>query len=91
MTWRFFPIPSGTTGLPKGCMLSHASVMHNAMTMSFWLDGTPEMVSLAVLPLFHITGSGMRDARLYFCRRDFGNHASLGSGLSLGSLFQDMG
>jgi fatty-acyl-CoA synthase len=37
-------------------MLSHASVMHNAMTMSFWLDGTPEMVGLAVLPLFHITG-----------------------------------
>jgi fatty-acyl-CoA synthase len=50
------PYTSGTTGLPKGCMLSHASVMHNAMTISFWLDGTPEMVSLAVLPLFHITG-----------------------------------
>ena len=50
------PYTSGTTGLPKGCMLSHASVMHNAMTMSFWLDGTPEMVGLAVLPLFHITG-----------------------------------
>ena len=50
------PYTSGTTGSPKGCMLSHASVMHNAMTMSFWLDSTPEMVSLAVLPLFHITG-----------------------------------
>lgn len=50
------PYTSGTTGSPKGCMLSHASIMHNAMTMSFWLDGTPEMVGLAVLPLFHITG-----------------------------------
>jgi fatty-acyl-CoA synthase len=50
------PYTSGTTGSPKGCMLNHASVMHNAMTMSFWLGSTPEMVSLAVLPLFHITG-----------------------------------
>ncbi|OKO81109.1 long-chain fatty acid--CoA ligase [Bradyrhizobium sp. AS23.2] len=50
------PYTSGTTGLPKGCMLTHANVMHNAMATSFWLDGTPEMVSLAVLPLFHITG-----------------------------------
>jgi fatty-acyl-CoA synthase len=50
------PYTSGTTGSPKGCMLNHASIMHNAMTMSFWLNSTPEMVSLAVLPLFHITG-----------------------------------
>ncbi|MFX8782128.1 AMP-binding protein, partial [Acinetobacter baumannii] len=30
--------------------------MHNAVGASFWLDGTPEMVNLTVLPLFHITG-----------------------------------
>lgn len=50
------PYTSGTTGLPKGCMLTHASVTHNAMTTTFWINGTPEMVNLAVLPLFHITG-----------------------------------
>jgi fatty-acyl-CoA synthase len=36
------PYTSGTTGSPKGCMESGKSVMHNAMTMSFWLDGTPK-------------------------------------------------
>ncbi len=50
------PYTSGTTGLPKGCMLTHGNIMHNAVGASFWLDGTPEMVNLTVLPLFHITG-----------------------------------
>lgn len=50
------PYTSGTTGLPKGCMLTHGNVMHNAVGSSFWLGMTPEAVSLAVLPLFHITG-----------------------------------
>ena len=50
------PYTSGTTGLPKGCMHTHASVMHNAMASSLWGQGTPETVSLAVVPMFHITG-----------------------------------
>jgi fatty-acyl-CoA synthase len=50
------PYTSGTTGLPKGCMLTHGNVMHNAVGSSFWLGMTPETVSLTVLPLFHITG-----------------------------------
>ncbi len=50
------PYTSGTTGLPKGCMLTHGGVTHNAMTTMFWIGGTPETVSLGVLPMFHITG-----------------------------------
>ena len=50
------PYTSGTTGLPKGCMHTHASVMHNAVASSLWGNGTPETVSLAVVPMFHITG-----------------------------------
>lgn len=50
------PYTSGTTGLPKGCMLTHGNVMHNAVGSSFWLGMTPEAVCLTVLPLFHITG-----------------------------------
>jgi fatty-acyl-CoA synthase len=50
------PYTSGTTGLPKGCMHAHASVMHNAMASGIWGNGTPENVTLAVVPMFHITG-----------------------------------
>lgn len=50
------PYTSGTTGLPKGCMLTHAGMMHNAIATSLWIDMTSETVALAVLPLFHITG-----------------------------------
>ncbi len=50
------PYTSGTTGLPKGCMLTHGNVMHNAVGSPLWLGMTSETVSLTVLPLFHITG-----------------------------------
>jgi fatty-acyl-CoA synthase len=50
------PYTSGTTGLPKGCMHPHATVMHNAMAGALWGNGTPENVTLAVVPMFHITG-----------------------------------
>ncbi len=50
------PYTSGTTGLPKGCMHTHGSVMHNAVACSLWGNGTPETVGLVVVPMFHITG-----------------------------------
>ena len=85
------PYTSGTTGLPKGCMLSHASVMHNAMTMSFWLDGTPEMVSLAVLPLFHITGLVCVMHASIFAGGTLVIIASVGPGLGWAACFKTWG
>ncbi|MDM7941957.1 MAG: long-chain fatty acid--CoA ligase [Hydrogenophaga sp.] len=50
------PYTSGTTGLPKGCMHPHSTLMHNAVACSVWGNGAAENVMLLVVPLFHITG-----------------------------------
>jgi long-chain acyl-CoA synthetase len=43
----------GTTGLPKGIMLSHANVTDEAMQVAAWVSITDRDVILAVLPIFH--------------------------------------
>lgn len=50
------PYTSGTTGLPKGCIHPHSTLMHNAVAGAQWGSATPETVVLAVVPMFHITG-----------------------------------
>ena len=50
------PYTAGTTGLPKGCMHTHATVISNAVGAAYWERVTPASVHLATLPYFHVTG-----------------------------------
>jgi len=48
----------GTTGKPKGAMLTHFNLVSNAVAFSKWLKGrNGEEVFMTVLPLFHIYGA----------------------------------
>lgn len=51
-----FQYTGGTTGVPKGAMLTHSNVYSNAVQASMWFSGVEygrEKV-LAALPLFHV-------------------------------------
>ena len=47
---------SGTTGVPKGAMNTHANMTFNAQTYRDWMAFAAADVVLGVAPLFHITG-----------------------------------
>src|SRR6185503_172244 len=61
------PYTSGTTGKPKGCMHTHASVQATTIPYLHWRGETRDpAVVLSALPMFHVTGmqAGM-NAPLY--------------------------
>jgi len=47
---------SGTTGLPKGCVHRHRSVMFTTLAVPHWAQLAQDEVALAITPFFHVTG-----------------------------------
>jgi long-chain acyl-CoA synthetase len=47
---------SGTTGLPKGAMLTHRNLVHNARLCAAHFELGPQSRVFGVAPLFHVTG-----------------------------------
>jgi len=47
---------SGTTGRPKGAMLSHLGIVHSSMHYQIAMALGPEDCSIAAVPLSHVTG-----------------------------------
>ena len=52
----FLMYTSGTTGLPKGAMLTHRNLVANTINWIMELEATQDDVWLSGLPLFHIGG-----------------------------------
>jgi acyl-CoA synthetase (AMP-forming)/AMP-acid ligase II len=47
---------SGTTGLPKGAMITHFSLMTNTVGSAVWNGVLEDDIILSILPFFHVTG-----------------------------------
>ena len=61
------PYSSGTTGRPKGCMLTHRNVMHTAVANALWFRSHQDSNQLIVLPFFHVTSmQGGMNAPIYY-------------------------
>lgn len=57
---------SGTTGLPKGAVMSHQNVFINARNCGAHLGYKQDDVTLIVVPLFHVTGLNSQLVALFY-------------------------
>ncbi len=47
---------SGTTGLPKGAMITHGNLLCNTVGSAVWYEVSSSDIHLSILPFFHVTG-----------------------------------
>ncbi len=50
------PYTAGSTGIPKGCIHTHATVISNTISAAYWERVSSAAVHLSALPFFHVTG-----------------------------------
>ena len=55
-TLAFLQYTSGSTGMPKGVMVSHGNLLHNSEYIKQAFELTPDSVSVTWLPSFHDMG-----------------------------------
>jgi long-chain acyl-CoA synthetase len=57
---------SGTTGRPRGVMLSHGNIMHNVTTVHTSINPPPGSTWLSVLPVWHAFERAVEYCSIYF-------------------------
>ena len=58
---------SGTTGKPKGCLLTHGNLLANARQITEWLGFNPDDRLLTVMPLFHMNAVTVTTMSALYC------------------------
>jgi len=57
---------SGTTGKPRGVMLTHGNIMHNVSTVHTSIDPKPGSTWLSILPVWHAFERAVEYCSIYF-------------------------